>query len=91
VLPLPAITGEAIATYLKHETPKTSNRAVFVRNVAARDEPVGPDLVHKAIRQSYGRAGLPCTRSHLVRHTMANRLQPQAQEGFVATANTTFA
>jgi integrase/recombinase XerC len=74
VLPLPAATGEAIAAYLKHERPKTSNRAVFVRLVAPRDEPVGPDLVRKTIRQAYGRAGLPCTRSHLLRHTMANRL-----------------
>jgi site-specific recombinase XerD len=74
VLPLPATTGEAIAAYLKHERPKTSNRAVFVRNVAPRDEPVGPDLVRKTIRQAYGRAGLPYTRSHLLRHTMANRL-----------------
>ena len=74
VLPLPMTTGEAIAAYLKHERPKTSNRAVFVRNVAPRDEPVGPDLVRKTIRQAYGRAGLPHTRSHLLRHTMANRL-----------------
>lgn len=74
VLPLPATTGDAIAAYLKYERPKTSNRAVFVRNVAPRDEPVGPDLVRKTIRQAYGRAGLPYTRSHLLRHTMANRL-----------------
>ena len=73
-LPLPASTGEAIAAYLKHERPKTSNRAIFVRNVAPRDEPVGPDLVRKTIRQAYARAGLPYTRSHLLRHTMANRL-----------------
>ncbi len=74
VLPLPAATGEAIAAYLKHERPKTSNRAVFVRHIAPRDEPVGPDLVRKTIRQAYERAGLPYTRSHLLRHTMANRL-----------------
>lgn len=74
VLPLPASTGKAIATYLKLERPKTRNRAVFVRHVAPRDEPVGPDLVRKTIRQAYARAGLPYTRSHLLRHTMANRL-----------------
>ena len=74
VLPLPAATGEAIAAYLKHERPKTSNRAVFVRHIAPRDEPIGPDLVRKTIRQAYARAGLPYTRSHLLRHTMANRL-----------------
>ena len=74
VLPLPATTGEAIAAYLKHERPKTSNRDVFVRTAAPRDKPVGPDLVRETIRQAYGRAGLPYTRSHLLRHTMANRL-----------------
>ncbi len=74
VLPLPTVTGKAIAAYLKHERPKTSNRAVFVRHIAPRDEPVGPDLVRKTIRQAYARARLPYTRSHLLRHTMANRL-----------------
>lgn len=74
VLPLPVTTGEAIAAYLKSERPETSNRAVFVRHVAPRDEPVGADLVIKTIRQAYARAGLPYTRSHLLRHTMASRL-----------------
>ena len=74
VLPLPATTGKAIAAYLKQERPRTTNRAVFVRHVAPRDEPVGPDVVRKTIRQAYARAGLPYTRAHLLRHTMANRL-----------------
>lgn len=74
MLPLPVATGGAIAAYLKNERPKTSNRAVFVRQIAPRDEPVGPDLVRKTIRQAYARAGLPYTRAHLLRHTMANRL-----------------
>jgi site-specific recombinase XerD len=74
VLPLPAATGQAIAAYLKHERPKTRNRAIFVRHVAPRDQPAGPDLVRKTIRQAYKRAGLPYTRSHLLRHTMASRL-----------------
>lgn len=74
VLPLPATTGAAIAAYLKHERLKTRNRAIFVRHVAPRDQPAGPDLVRKTIRQAFKRAGLPYTRSHLLRHTMANRL-----------------
>ena len=74
VLPLPATMGRAIAEYLKFERPQTSNRAVFVRNVAPRDQPIGPDLVRKTIRQAYSRAGLPYTRAHLLRHTMASRL-----------------
>jgi integrase/recombinase XerC len=74
VLPLPATTGRAIADYLKYERPSTTNRAVFVRNIAPRDQPVGPDIIGKTIRQAYVRAGLPYTRAHLLRHTMASRL-----------------
>ncbi|MDP1995834.1 MAG: site-specific integrase, partial [Gallionella sp.] len=74
VMPLPAATGRAIADYLQFERPKTTNRAVFVRRLAPHDKPIGPHLVHQAIRQAYARAGLPYTRSHLLRHTMANRL-----------------
>jgi site-specific recombinase XerD len=74
VLPLPDVTGRAIADYLKLERPQTTNRAVFVRHIAPRDQPIGPDLVRKAIRQAYERAGLPYTRAHLLRHTMASRL-----------------
>ena len=74
ILPLPATTGAAIAAYLEQERPKTRNRAVFVRHHTPRGEPVGPDLVRKAIRQAFAHAGLPYTRSHLLRHTMANRL-----------------
>lgn len=74
VLPLPAATGDAIVAYLEQERPRTSNRAIFVRHIAPRDQPIGADLIRKAIRQAYMRAGLPYTRSHLLRHTMANRL-----------------
>lgn len=74
ILPLPKATGRAIADYLKFERPQTPNRAVFVRRIAPRDQPIGPDLVRKAIRQAYARAGLPYTKAHLLRHTMASRL-----------------
>jgi len=74
VLPLPATTGEAIAAYLRLERPKTVHRAVFARHVAPREQLVGPDLVRKTIRQAYARAGLPYTRSHLLRHTMARAI-----------------
>jgi site-specific recombinase XerD len=40
VMPLPAATGQASANYLKYERQPTSNRAVFVRNIAPRDQPV---------------------------------------------------
>ena len=68
------VTGCALVDYLKLERPQTTNRAVFVRHIAPRDQPIGPDLVRKAIRQAYARAGLPYTRAHLLRHTIASRL-----------------
>ena len=74
VMPLPQATGQAIAAYLRDERPKTQHRMVFARHMTPRDRPIGPDLVRKTIRQAYARAGLPHTRSHLLRHTMASRL-----------------
>jgi site-specific recombinase XerD len=74
VLPLPEATGRAIAAYLQYERPKTAHRAIFVRRMAPRDELIGADLVRKTICQAYQRAGLPYTRSHLLRHTIARRL-----------------
>jgi site-specific recombinase XerD len=75
VMPLPAATGSAIADYLRFERPQTANnRAIFVRIIAPREQPIGPDLVRQTIRQAYARAGLPYTRAHLLRHTVASRL-----------------
>ena len=74
ILPLLEPTGRAIAAYLQHERPKSPHRELFVRRIAPNDETIGPDLVRKTIRQAYERAGLPYTRSHLLRHTMARRL-----------------
>ena len=74
VMPLPQATGQAIAAYLRNERPKTQHRMVFARHMTPRNQPIGPDLVRKTIRQAYARAGLPHTRSHLLRHTIASRL-----------------
>ena len=73
-LPLPESTGRAIVAYLRYERPKSRHRGVFVRRAAPHDEPIGPDGVRKIIRLAYQRAGLPYTRSHLLRHTIARRL-----------------
>ncbi len=74
LLPLPEPTGRALAAYLEHERPRSALRAIFVRRVAPDDRLVGADLVRKTIREAYRRAGLPYTRSHLLRHTIARRL-----------------
>ena len=74
ILPLPETTGRAIADYLRLERPQTTSRAVFVRSTAPCGRPIGPDAVGKVIGRAYARAGLPYTRAHLLRHTMASRL-----------------
>lgn len=74
LLPLPEPTGRAIAAYLEHERPRSPHRAVFVRRVAPHDQLITAHLVRKTIRQAFQRAGLPYTRSHLLRHTIARRL-----------------
>ena len=74
MLPLPQTTGRAIAAYLRSERPTTVNRHVFVRHVAPWDEPIGPDVVRNTVRQAYRRCGLPYTRVHILRHTLASRL-----------------
>lgn len=74
VMPLPQTMGRAIAAYLRSERPTTANRHVFVRHVAPVDEPIRADVVRNTVRQAYLRCGLPYTRVHILRHTLARRL-----------------
>jgi site-specific recombinase XerD len=74
VLPLPEATGKAIAQYLQAGRPQTANRAIFVRHHAPLDQPVTIRVVQKAVAQGYRRCGLPYTRSHILRHSLASRL-----------------
>lgn len=74
VMPLPQTTGSAIADYVRFERRQTINRRVFVRQVAPVDEPVGTTVVRRAVLEAYRRSGLPHTRIHILRHTLASRL-----------------
>lgn len=74
VMPLPEVTGSAIADYIRFERPQTVNRRVFVRHVAPVDEPIGTKAVRRAVLEAYRRSGLPHTRIHILRHTLASRL-----------------
>jgi site-specific recombinase XerD len=74
LLPLPATTGQAIAAYLRHGRPMVRHRIVFARHVTPREQPLTAAAVRTIIRRAFARAGLPHTRSHLLRHTMAARL-----------------
>lgn len=74
-LPLPQATGAAIAQYVRKERPcTTSSRRIFVRHVAPMDAPVTASVVRRTVREAYRRAGLPYTRVHILRHTLASRL-----------------
>lgn len=74
VMPLPVATGDAIAAYLLCERPKTLHRMVFASQKTPHERCIGSAVVGKTIREAYARAGLSCTRPHLLRHTMASRL-----------------
>ena len=74
VMPLPVATGDAIVAYLCSERPKTLHRMVFASHKTPHERCIGSAVVGKTIREAYARAGLPHTRPHLLRHTMASRL-----------------
>ena len=74
ILPLPTITGQALEAYLRHERPKTSDTAVFVRRLAPHDEPIGVDAIRRIVRDAFRRVGIPHGRSHALRHTVACRI-----------------
>jgi site-specific recombinase XerD len=74
ILPLPTVTGEALADYVCHERPKTTNPAVFVRCLAPRDKPISAYAIQRLIRDAYRRIGLNHGRSHALRHTLACQL-----------------
>lgn len=74
ILPLPIETGQALADYLQHERPPTSNPAIFVRRWGSRDQPITSCAIQKVITRAYRRSGLPHSGSHALRHTLACRL-----------------
>ena len=74
ILPLPMETGQALADYLQHERPSTTNPALFVRHRGAIDHPITSDAIRKLIRLAYHRVGLKHSGSHALRHTLACRL-----------------
>ena len=74
VMPLPSVTGAAIASYLREERPPTSNRAIFVRHVAPYDEPIKPWTVKQAVIAGYRRCGWTRTGVHILRHSVASQL-----------------
>ena len=67
-------TGQALADYLQHERPTTSNPAIFVRRRGWRDHPITSTAIQKVIKRACRRIGLPHSSAHALRHTLACRL-----------------
>ena len=74
ILPLPIETGQALADYLQHERPLTSNPAIFVRCLGRRDQPITSTAIQKVIKRACLRIGLMHFSAHSLRHTLACRL-----------------
>jgi len=75
-LPLPMQTGEALVRYLQYGRPDTSNRAVFVRQIAPYDKPISAGAITDLVRCGFVRAGLDerFHGVHVLRRTAATRL-----------------
>jgi integrase/recombinase XerD len=77
LLPMPVDVGEAIASYLKHGRPLSTDRHLFLRSMAPiRGLMQGSDGVGSIVRYALGRAGVnaPHRGSHQFRHALAVRM-----------------
>jgi site-specific recombinase XerD len=76
ILPLPAITGSAIAEYLKNGRPQSTSRALFLRHRPPLNLPANSETIRAVVRNAAQRCGLSKRLSgpHILRHTLANRL-----------------
>lgn len=74
ILPLPMETGQALADYLQHERPHTSNPAIFIRCQGGCDQPISSMAIQKVIKRAGLRIGLKHFSAHALRHTLACRL-----------------
>lgn len=73
--PLSSVVGEALADYLRHGRPSTTDRHVFFR-VAAPRRPIGAAAVSSLARAHWLKAGVDVPRpgSHTLRHSAVQRL-----------------
>jgi integrase/recombinase XerD len=77
VLPLPVLTGRALAAYLRHDRARRASRAVFVRDRAPLDAPFTTEIVRHAMRLAFVRSGLGnrFTGTHVLRRTAATQMR----------------
>jgi site-specific recombinase XerD len=76
VLPLPADVGTAVAAYLKHGRPKSSDRHVFLRAVAPFRGFRGPVAIASLVQHHLARTGIktPTRGAHQFRHALATKM-----------------
>lgn len=74
-LPLPRQTGEAIVNYLRRGRPQSKSRAVFARHMAPYDKPLSKSAIGNAMAQAFIRCELKFRGTHVLRRTLAVRLQ----------------
>jgi site-specific recombinase XerD len=77
ILPLPVLTGRALVAYLRHARPRSSCRAVFVRDRAPLDAPITTESVRHTMETAFVRCGLGTrfTGTHVLRRTAATRMR----------------
>jgi integrase/recombinase XerD len=76
VMPIPALTGRAIVSYLLHGRPCVASRALFLRHRPPHWSPATVFVVRAAVRYAAQRAGIAdrIGGPHIFRHTVACRL-----------------
>jgi site-specific recombinase XerD len=74
--PLPKEVGQALATYLQRDRPRSASRRVFLCRRAPRQAFATRSAVTTIVRRAVARAGLqPSVRgAHLLRHSLATRM-----------------
>ena len=76
ILPLPIETGQALADYLQHERPHTSNPGIFIRCQGERDQPISSMAIQKVIKRAGRRIGLIHFSAHALRRYSEFRTMP---------------
>jgi integrase/recombinase XerD len=74
-LPLPRRTGEAIVKYLQTGRPQSHSRVLFARHVAPYDKPLTKNAISSAIALAFARCEMKFRGTHILRRTLAARLQ----------------
>jgi site-specific recombinase XerD len=76
VSPLPHDVGQALASYLRHGRPATSERQVFVLLAGRVGAPISVSIVGRAVERALRMAGIdaPMRGANLLRHSLTTSL-----------------